>query len=86
MLSASVLREKSQVKLNTSDTDNVSLTVEKNNCSADLRGEGYIGIEPLLAISNYLEGQPGARQLVRCSRQFSDWDVGQMHVWLQGET
>lgn len=78
---------KSQVKLNTSDTDNVSLTVEKNQLlSSDLRGEGYIGIEPLLAISNHLEGQLSARQLVPCSRQFPEWDVRQMHVWLQGET
>lgn len=49
---------KSQVKLNTSDTDSVSLTVEKQSTAllSDLRGEVYIGIEPLLAISKHLKG------------------------------
>lgn len=85
MLSVSVLRE----ELSEAEhfRHNVSLTVKKNQllCS-DLRREGCIGIEPLLATSNHLEGELSARQLVPCSRQFPDWDVGQMHVWLQGET
>lgn len=38
-----------------------------------------MGKEPLLAMPDHKEEQPGAREeLVPCSWQFLEWDIGQM--------